>query len=122
MDSHAGTTRGFGRGAVIEQMQKLAAARLLEQNVDTGPSVGNTPTGSGGHARGSGRGQLLELISKDNQSLQVCIQNIRIVKYPNNTKSLQAGPRIKSGRRSRSGQVKKSGSQHVDFVHGRFIK
>lgn len=55
MDGRSGPSRGYGRGAIIEQMQKLAASRMLDLNSSNGSSEC-----SPGTVRGSGRGQLLE--------------------------------------------------------------
>lgn len=72
--SSAGTVRGFGRGAIIEQMQKLAASRL---NQNLAP-VSSSDVKNNGSVRGSGRGQLLDLLSRDLQSLPVVFYLIYI--------------------------------------------
>lgn len=53
-------------------MQKLAASRLLHQNQSTtGTSDGKISGTNSTAVRGLGRGQLLDLLSKEQQSLQV---------------------------------------------------
>lgn len=53
--------RGSGRGAIIRQMQELAAARLVAQTADSNPASNSVASLAG---RGSGRGRLLEMVAE----------------------------------------------------------
>lgn len=60
MDSSSGQSRGLGRGAIIKQMQALAASRLAAASSGEDPALGGV--------RASGRGQLLELLSTEHRT------------------------------------------------------